>query len=192
VNDSPPVDGAPAPAAVQDALLAAQWCWNYMDYYHADRTKYVATGASAGGHLALMVGMATPAANLGPTSPTNFKIAAIVDGYGPADIEAEINGVAKGWFPANLPNRAAIEKQVNPITYVRADVPPMICVQGQNDTTAPVRDSQSLVAKLVAAGADASIHLVPGQGHGYTTTAAGWPDAEKAMFDWLTGKGIGK
>ena len=42
-----------------------------MDYYHVDRTKYVVTGASAGGQLALMVGMATPAANLGPTRARN-------------------------------------------------------------------------------------------------------------------------
>lgn len=192
VNDSPAVDGAPAPAAVEDALLAAKWCWDYMDYYHADRTKFVVTGASAGGHLALMVGLTTPAAKLGPTSPENFKVAAIVDGYGPADIEAEINAVAKGWIPTNLPNRAAVAKLVNPMTYIRAGAPPMICVSGANDTTAPVRDSQALVDKLKAVGVDSSIHLVPGQGHGYTDTAAGWPDAEKAMFDWLVAKGIGK
>jgi acetyl esterase/lipase len=191
VNDGT-VDGAPAPAAVQDALLAAQWCWNYMDYFHGDRTKYVVTGASAGGHLALMVGMTTPAAGLGPTSPTDFKIAAIVDGYGPADIEAEINAVAAGWLPASLPNRAAIAKQVNPMTYVRGDIPPLIVVQGANDNTAPVADSQKLVANLVAAGADASIHLVAGAGHGFTTPATAWPDAEAAMFNWLTAKGIGK
>ncbi|MES1165713.1 MAG: alpha/beta hydrolase [Verrucomicrobiota bacterium] len=184
-------DAAPAPAAVEDALLAAKWCWDYMDYYHGDRTKYVVTGASAGGHLALMVGMTTPAGMLGPTSPTDYKIAAIVSGYGPADIEAEINGVAAAWLPASLPNRLAIAKQVNPMTYVRKDIPPLIVVQGADDHTAPVADSQNLVNKLVAAGADASIHLVPGAGHGFTAGAE-WDDAEKAMFDWLVAHGIGK
>jgi len=190
VNDSPPVDGAPAPAAVEDALLAAKWCWNYLDYYHGDRERFVVTGASAGGHLALMVGLTTPAAKLGPTAPADFRIAAIVSGYGPADIESEINAVAKGWIPTNLPNRAAIAKLVNPITYVRADAPPLIVVQGANDNTAPVKDSQHLVDLLKAAGAEASIHLVPNAGHGFDD--ATWPDAEKAMFDWLTARGIGK
>ena len=192
VNDSPPVDGAPAPAAVEDALLAAKWCWDYLDYYHGDRERFVVTGASAGGHLALMVGLTTPAAKLGPTTPTDFKIAAIVSGYGPADIESEINAVAKGWIPTNLPNRAAIAKLVNPITYVRADAPPLIVVQGANDTTAPVADSRRLVDRLVAAGADASMHEVPGAGHGFQTPSTAWPDAEKAMFDWLVARGIGK
>ena len=192
VNDGT-VDGAPAPAAVQDALLAAKWCWDYMDYFHGDRTKYVVTGASAGGHLALMVGMATPAAGLGPTSPSDFTIAGIVDGYGPADIEAEINGVAAGWLPTSLPNRAAIAKQVNPMTYVRKDVPPLIVVQGANDNTAPVADSLKLVANLQAAGdTDVTMHEVAGAGHGFATPATAWPDAEKAMFDWLTAKGMGK
>jgi acetyl esterase/lipase len=190
VNDSPPVDGAPAPAAVEDALLAAKWCWDYLDYYQGDRERFVVTGASAGGHLALMVGLTTPAAKLGPTTPTDFKIAAIVSGYGPADIEAEINAVAKGWIPTNLPNRAAVAKLVNPVTYVRADAPPLIVVQGANDNTAPVKDSQHLVDLLKAAGAEASIHLVAGAAHGFDN--ATWPDAEKATFDWLTARGIGK
>ena len=189
VNDGT-VDGAPAPAAVQDVLLAAKWCWDYMDYFHGDRTRYVVTGASAGGHLALMVGMTSADAGLGPTSPTDFKIAGIVDGYGPADIEAEIDAVAAGWIPASLPNRAAIAKEVNPMTHVRKDVPPLIVVQGSNDTTAPVADSLRLVANLTAAGADATMHEVAGAGHGFTTPATAWPDAEKAMFDWLTLKGI--
>ncbi len=190
VNDSPPVDGAPAPAAVQDALLAAKWCWDYLDHYHGDRERFVVTGASAGGHLALMVGLTTPDAKLGPTSPTDFKIAAIVSGYGPADIESEINAVAKGWIPTNLPNRAAVAKLVNPITYVRGGAPPLIVVQGAEDHTAPVKDSQHLVDLLKAAGAEASIHLVPNAGHGFDNTT--WPDAEKATFDWLTARGIGK
>jgi len=195
VNDGT-VDGAPAPAAVQDALLAAKWCWDYMDYFHGDRTKYVVTGASAGGHLALMVGMTTPAAGLGPTSPTDYTIAGIVDGYGPADIEAEINGVAAGWLPTTLPNRLVIAKEVNPMTYVRADIPPLIVVQGVNDSVAPVADSLNLVAKLKAAGdTDVTMHEVPNldnvaSDHGFTT--ATWPDAEAAMFGWLVAHGIGK
>jgi acetyl esterase/lipase len=191
VNDGT-ADGAVAPAAVQDALLAAKWCWDYLDYFHGDRARYVVTGASAGGHLALMVGMTTPAAMLGPTSPNDFKIAAIVDGYGPADIEAEINAVAKGWIPPTLANRAAIAKRVSPMTYVRKDIPPVIDVQGSEDNTAPIGDSIRLIDLLVAAGADASIHQVQGAGHGFATPASAWPDAEKAMFDWLTARGIGK
>lgn len=191
VADAAP-EAAFAPAAVKDALLAAKWCWDYLDYFHGDRTRYVVTGASAGGHLAMMVGMTTPAAALGPTTPGDFTIAAIVDGYGPADIESELSGVAAGWIPASLPNRAAIAKLVNPMTYVRKDIPPMIAVQGALDSTAPVAHTRNLVAKLMAASADVTMHEVPLAGHGFATPASAWPDAEKAMFNWLVAHNIGK
>jgi len=79
-------NGATAPAADEDALAAAKWFWTYMDYYHVDRSKFVVTGASAGGQLALMVGMATNVPDLGPTNPGDFSIAAIVNGYGPSNV----------------------------------------------------------------------------------------------------------
>lgn len=187
--------GGIAPAAVQDALLAAKWFWDHMDYYRVDRTRYVVTGGSAGGHLALMVGMATPAAQLGPTSPTDFKIAAIVNGYGPADVADLLRrntGFAVQWLPANTPNRDELAKRLSPLSYVRKDVPPLISVHGANDSTIPVAQSQTLDTQLKAAGADAEIRFVPGAGHGFSTPAAAWPDAEKAMFDFLVKRGIGK
>jgi len=191
-------NGAIAPAAVQDALLAAKWFWDRLDYYHVDRTKYVVTGASAGGHLALMVGMATPAAQLGPTSPNDYRIAAIVNGYGPPDVTdllARGTSFAVQWLPASTPNRAALALRVSPITYVRQDIPPLITVQGANDTTVPVAENQHLDQLLQAAGADAAIHLVAGAGHGFSAAPApptAWPDAEAAMFGFLVAHGIGK
>ena len=188
-------NGAIAPAADQDALLAAQWFWSYMDYYHVDKTRYVVTGASAGGQLALMVGMATPAAALGPTSPTNYQIAAIVNGYGPSDVTdllARNVSWAEQWLPASVPNRAALAKVVSPVTYVRQDVPPLITVQGMDDTTVPTAESQNLYNLLTAAGADTALHFVAGAGHGFDTPATAWPDAEAAMFDFLVAHGIGK
>ena len=188
-------DGAVAPAADQDALLAAKWFWDHMDYYHVDKTRYVTTGASAGGQLALMVGMATPAAQLGPTSPTDYTIAAIVNGYGPADVTdllAKKVSFALQWLPANTPNRAQIATQVSAVTYVRKDVPPLITVQGDMDTTVPMNESQELYDLLTAAGADTALHFVAGAGHGFTTPSTAWPDAEAAMFNFLVAHGIGK
>jgi acetyl esterase/lipase len=187
--------GAIAPAAVEDALLSAKWFWDHLDYYHIDKTKYVVTGGSAGGHLALMVGMATSAAQAGPVNPTDYKIAAIVDGYGPTDVTDLLRrgtSWAVQWLPANTPDRAAIAVRMSPVTYVRADIPPMIAVQGSDDTTVPVVQSQTLVTALQAAGADASLHLVAGAGHGFATPAGAWTDAQAAMFGFLTQHGIGK
>jgi hypothetical protein len=56
-------------------VFVGHGCWDYVDYFYGDRTRYVVTGASAGGHLALMVGMTRADAGFGPTSPADFKIA---------------------------------------------------------------------------------------------------------------------
>ncbi|MFL5306293.1 MAG: prolyl oligopeptidase family serine peptidase [Polyangia bacterium] len=188
-------NGATAPAADQDALLAAKWFWDHLDYYHVDKTKYVVTGASAGGQLALMVGMATGVPDLGATNPTDFQIAAIVNGYGPSnvnDLLAKKTSWAVQWLPASTPNRTALATELSPITYVRKNMPPLITVQGANDTTVPTSESQALYDALVAAGADTALHFVPGAGHGFSTPAAAWPDAENAMFTFLVQHGIGK
>ncbi|HEY4329124.1 MAG TPA: alpha/beta hydrolase, partial [Phycisphaerae bacterium] len=176
---------APAPAAVQDSLAAAKWFYDHADEYNVDKNRIIVTGASAGGHLALMVGMCTDA-TLGPVNPKDFKIAAIVNGYGAVDVPTLLakqgpTGFAAQWIPAG-PNRDALAKQMSPMTYVRKDMPPLITVQGASDSTHPVADSIRFTDALKAVGADADIHLVPG-GHGYTP--ATWPEAEKTTFDWL-------
>jgi len=194
VADGTP-DGAIAPAAVQDALLAAKWFWDHLDYYHVDRTRYVVTGASAGAHLAMMVGLATPAAHLGPTHPKDYKIAAIVNGYGPTDL-TELLALriswAEQWLPTDVPDRAGMALRLSPITYARQDIPPFLTVQGAYDEVVPISQSEHLIQLLQAAGADTSMHLVAGAGHGFDFPATAWPQAEAAIFDFLVAHGIGR
>jgi acetyl esterase/lipase len=179
-----------APAAVEDALTSAKWFADHAGKYHVDPARIVVTGASAGGHLALMVGMATPEAKLGPTAPKDFQLAAIVNGYGPADFVQTLagDGAAKQWLPQTIPNWQEIAKQVSPMTYVRKDIPPLLTVIGSADHS--LAANQKLVDQLKAAGADAQLHVVAGAGHGFTTPATAWPDAEKTIFDFLAAKKV--
>ncbi len=179
-----------APAAVEDALTAAKWFADHAKHYHVDPTRIVVTGASAGGHLALMVGLATPESKLGPTATKDFQLAAIVNGYGPADFVQTLSSdsAAKQWLPQSIPNWMDIAKQVSPMTYVRKDIPPLLTVIGSDDHS--LAGNQRLVDQLKAAGADARIHLVAGAGHGFNTPATAWPDAEKTIFDYLAERKI--
>ncbi|MDP9175562.1 MAG: alpha/beta hydrolase [Planctomycetota bacterium] len=179
-----------APAAVEDALTAAKWFADHAQQYHVDPDRIIVTGASAGGHLALMVGLCTPEAQLGPTTPKDFKIAAIVNGYGPADVTAILgnDAAAKQWLPQSLPNWMDLARRVSPTSYVHKDIPPLLTVIGSNDHG--VSANRKLVAQLKAAGADAEIHEVQGAGHGFNSPQTAWPDAEKTIFDFLTTKKI--
>jgi acetyl esterase/lipase len=132
-----------APAAVTDSLNATQWLFKHAKQYSIDPKRIVVTGGSAGGHLALMVGMTPKSAHLGPVNP----IAVVVDGYGPTDVVDLLNGShhqdwATQWIPEQ-PNRVELARQVSPLTYVRHELPPIFIAQGAEDHTVPVEQSGS-------------------------------------------------
>jgi acetyl esterase/lipase len=183
---------AKAPAAVEDSLLAAKWFVDHADRYNMDVNRLVITGASAGGHLALMVGMTTPEAELGPV----VKVAAIVNGYGPTDVQDMIDrqtranttppGFAVQWLPEQE-GRAELAKRLSPMTYVRKDLPPILTVQGSRDNTVPVVQNQRLTEALKAAGADAELILIEGAGHGFTNQ---WADVNRQIFEFLRKRNV--
>ena len=89
---------ARAPAAVEDCRCALRWAFYHAKEYNLDTSKFVLTGSSAGGHLALISGM-LPADNpFDRQCPTDnavrwnqaggppFKVAAIVNWFGITDV----------------------------------------------------------------------------------------------------------
>ena len=139
---------AKAPGAVNDALAAAKWFADHAAKYNVDPARIVVTGASAGGHLALMVGMTPASAGLGPAIP----IAAIVNGYGVTDVAdlldgAHRQGFAVEWLPEQA-GRLELAKKLSPLTYVRKGLPPTLTVQGENDHTVPHEQGVRLTAAL--------------------------------------------
>ena len=145
VNDGT-ADGAPAPAAVEDALARPSGAGTTWIISTPIGTKYVVTGASAGGHLALMVAMTTPGRDARTHVPDRLS-------RSPAWCRRVRPRRHRGrdqrrrrriGFRRRLPNRLAIAKLGQP-----ADV----CPQGHRrrsssckalyDNTAPVADSTS-------------------------------------------------
>ncbi|MCX6626378.1 MAG: SgcJ/EcaC family oxidoreductase [Candidatus Solibacter sp.] len=179
---------APAPAAVNDALNAARWFFDRADKYHVDQARIVVTGASAGGHLALMVGMTPASSGLGPAVP----IAAIVNGYGVSDVTDLLDGphrqsFAEQWLPEQ-PGRSDLARRLSPLTYVRKGIPPTLTVQGENDRTVPYEQGVRLTAALQQAGVDADMMTVPGAAHGFNKEQ--WPAVHARIFDFLARRGI--
>ncbi len=179
---------AKAPGAVNDALRAAQWFVDHAEQYGVDTKRIVVTGASAGGHLALMVGMTPAEAKLGPA----IRVAAIVNGYGVTDVGDLLDGphhqgFATEWLPEQE-GRLELAKRLSPMTYVRAGLPPTLTVQGENDHTVPHEQGVRLTAALRAAGVDAEMMTVPGAGHGFSREQ--WPAVHARIFAFLAVHGI--
>ncbi len=179
---------ATAPAAVNDALKAARWFFDHAGQYNVDTNRIIVTGASAGGHLALMVGMTPESAQLGPA----VKVAAIVNGYGITDVADVLEGPHRqSWAPQWLPEqegRAALAKRLSPLTYVRRGLPPVLTVQGANDRTVPTEQGARLTRALRDAGVDAEMITVPNAGHGFSREQ--WPGVREQIFAFLKQRGI--
>ncbi len=159
---------APAPAAVEDVLKAANWFRDNARRYNVDRDRIVVTGGSAGGHLALMVGMAPKSARLGKPA----KVAAVVNFYGITDVGDQLEGpnmrkYAVTWVPEQEA-RLVLARRVSPASYVRKDLPAILTIHGDADETVPYEHGVNLTRELRDEGADAELIPIAGGKHGFS------------------------
>lgn len=158
---------APAPAAVEDVLSASAWFIQNARRYGADPKRVVVTGDSAGGHLALMVGLTPTSVRLGPAAP----VRAVVNFFGITDVYDQLQGPNRRdytvqWVPEQ-PGRRELAARVSPLTYVRKGVPPVLSIHGTADPSVPYDHAVRLTERLNAAGARAALVTVDGGAHGF-------------------------
>jgi acetyl esterase/lipase len=159
---------ATAPAAVRDVLAAANWLHRNAGRYGIDSHRIVAAGSSAGGHLALMLGMTPKSADLGPPA----HIAAVVNFCGITDVADLLAGenrqdYAAAWVPEQ-PGRQSLARLVSPMTYVRKDLPPILTLHGDADKAVPYEHSVKFTQALRRAGASTEMITVPQGPHRFT------------------------
>jgi acetyl esterase/lipase len=171
-----------APAAVEDSLCALQWIGRNAKRFNFDLSKVVVTGASAGGHLALVTGMLpsdTPFANQcahneptwsGPYANPAPKVAAVVNWFGITDVADMLQGpntrsYAVSWF-GSMNERMALARALSPITYARAGAPPVLTIHGDNDPLVPYAHATRLKQAMDKAGQKNQLITIKGGGHG--------------------------
>lgn len=172
---------APAPAAVEDCRCALRWLTYRARDYALDTSRFVLTGTSAGGHLSLMTGMLPVNSVFDRQCPIEgndrwnsatvpeAKVAAIVNWFGIGDVADLLDGpnarnYAREWF-GSFPN-AELAKQLSPVNYVRAGVPPIITIHGELDDVAPYAHAVRLHAALDKAGVPNRLVTIRGRKHG--------------------------
>jgi acetyl esterase/lipase len=189
-----------APAAVEDCRCALRWLTYHAKDYNLDTSAFVLTGTSAGGHLALITGMlpanslfdrqcpteASTRWNQGPAPP--LKVAAIVNWFGIADVAELIDGpnakhYAMEWF-GSMSNRAELARQLSPINYVRAGLPPIITIHGDQDDVAPYSQAVRFHAALDKANVPNQLLTIHGRKHdGFNRQE--WVDSYAAIREFL-------
>jgi acetyl esterase/lipase len=166
--------------------------------YGLDARRFGAWGGSAGAHLVALLGTSGGVpeleGELGHPEQSS-RVQAVCDFYGPSDFlrMGDVTGSMAHDAPdspesqligAPIQEHPELVARANPITYITPGDPPFLIVHGQEDDTVIANQSELLYATLKEAGVEATLHLVPGAGHGFrgatpaqTAQTEAWVDA---------------
>ncbi|HMB02357.1 MAG TPA: alpha/beta hydrolase [Isosphaeraceae bacterium] len=157
--------GAPSwPANFEDVREAVRWLRRHAKQYGVDPGRIAALGASAGGHLAALLG----------TCPDDAaRVQAVIDFYGPTDLRALYASRKRtttsltlllGGRPDECPARY---ESASPIHHVSADDPPMLLIHGGDDALVPLGQSRALADALARAGVPHRLIVIENARHGF-------------------------
>ncbi len=154
------------PAMIEDVKCAIRFLRANASQYNINPNEIGAWGGSAGGHLVSLLGVTDQSAgfDVGQYLDQSSRVQAVVDMFGPADLTT---GFSKAY--ANMRDMVFGTfdlAKASPVTYITADDPPFLILQGDADKTVPLSQSQEFYDKLTAAGVQAQLVIVHGGPHG--------------------------
>ena len=193
------------PRNIADCRDAVRWMRANADALGLDPDRIAVAGGSAGGYLALMVGLSDDKTGPGgdPAAKHSAKVSAVIDFYGVVNFskhgKGQVPGVAAAEQAAYLP-----ENQCDP------QDPPVLILHGTADTTVDIAQSDAMAKALRAAKVSHEYVVVDGAPHTFDLhpKGKGWkrtgvfagaevngssetPDITQAALDFLA-RTIGK
>jgi acetyl esterase/lipase len=162
------------PAQIEDARAAVRFLRAHAREHNIDPNRVAAVGGSAGGHLALLLGLMD-----GPG-----KVQAVVNYSGPTDLRTwsatpqgdvllkkvvngrDTNGILEDLLGTSG-RKAAVVAKASPITHVDAKDPPVLTFHGTADPLVQAEQAKMLHEALKKAGVVEKLVLVEGAGHGW-------------------------
>lgn len=178
------------PAQIEDCEAAICWLREQAEKYHIDRDRVVAWGASAGGHLASLVGTAWDVTDWEQGHEKgSARVEAVIDWYGRSDLTPVSTNPAFAHSPSAFllggsgSEVARLSKEASPIFFASKDDPPFLIMHGDQDKVVPLRQSQVLAETLKKAGVKVKLLVLKGLGHGGRQFLA--PEQVKAIDTFL-------
>jgi acetyl esterase/lipase len=157
------------PAQLHDAKCAVRWLRANAGKYALDPERIGVVGFSAGGNLALMLGLTGPADGLeGECGDPGLssRVQAVVNLAGGVDLAMQHRLYAAymerylGGGPEQVPDRY---RAASPLTYVDGNDPPVLTLCGTRDGSLP--EQMLLEERMQQAGAEHTLLVVEGAGH---------------------------
>jgi acetyl esterase/lipase len=181
----------PFPAAVEDSKAAVRWLRANAEKYHIDPDRIGAVGASAGGNLALMLGVTGNKDQFegeGGNSDQPSNVQCAVSFFGPSDLtksyekSTDAADVLPLYLGGNLEEARERHIEASPVTWVTKKAAPTLCIHGTNDELVALEQSEFIVDKLKAAGVEAKLVVMKGAGHGFEGDDYDKADAAMVKF----------
>jgi acetyl esterase/lipase len=171
---------------IRDCVTDAKDALRYLAKNSAslglDPTRCFVHGDSAGGHIAQMLLLSSPSSLPGDPSlaGATYRMIAGVSWYGPCDFEkpelfeAEGSEGARDRFgprilkPGTNPkDQLTLYREMSPVQYLSPTSPPLLMIQGDKDTTIPVKHALHMQEKAKAAKSPVEVIIVKNAGHNW-------------------------
>ncbi|MEY4386521.1 MAG: hypothetical protein RLY20_1804 [Verrucomicrobiota bacterium] len=159
------------PTNLWDCKTAVRWLRKNGARFNVDPERIGVIGGSAGGHLAAMVALTTPADGLDPAAPygdVSCAVKCCVDLYGIADIGTYHDVTMLGKTFAEAPE---LYRRASPVTYVRSNSVPFLLLHGTADQTVNLEQSKLLARKLEEFGVSPNLVIVTNAPHTFHLTS---------------------
>ena len=167
---------------VIDSKDALRYLSKHSKKLGIDSNRFFSFGDSAGGQLSQMLLLSSPACLKGEPSLAkySYKMIAGVSWYGPCDFEKtslfnhDDRANFKDRFGQRItkPNtkpedKLALYKEMSSINYLNKNSSPLLMIQGNKDTTIPVKHAYYMEKKAKEVGAPVTTLIVENAGHNW-------------------------
>lgn len=146
------------PTFLEDSAAAVRWARDHAAEHGGDPDRIVIMGHSAGAYNAAMLGL--DRRYLDTAGVPQAAIRGVIGLAGPYDFypwDADASRNAFGQYAEPL--------QTQPVTFARADAPPLLLLHGDKDPTVRVRNTEHLAARVREAGGRVEMKIYPGVDH---------------------------
>jgi acetyl esterase/lipase len=163
----------PFPAQLEDVKCAVRWLRANAGRYQVDSERIGALGASAGGHLALLVGFTEPADGFegrGGYPEQSSRVRVVINMAGPTDLAwpnwpEMTEKLLAALVGGSRLRMAAAYRTASPASYIRPGGPAVLTIHGTRDVIVPFEQAERLHTALGKAGVLARLESVPDKGH---------------------------
>ncbi|MDQ8195340.1 alpha/beta hydrolase [Coraliomargarita sp. SDUM461004] len=136
------------PTNLYDCKTGLRFIRKFSSQYNVDPNRIAVMGASAGAHLAMMLGSTVSNEELnqsGLYTDESNAVSCVVNLYGDYDIRGRKVSPFEGATPEET---KANEREASPVTWIDSNMPPMLIAHGARDEIIPVERSRLLVQHL--------------------------------------------